>query len=76
MANSVDPDQMPHFAASDLGLLCLLGSACPNTLGLYGIHRSRTPSRGFANAQADVSLLKAFVKWYIFSGSHSWFSLL
>ena len=24
MANRVDPDQMPHVAASDLGLLCLL----------------------------------------------------
>ena len=23
-ANSGDPDQMPHFAASDLGLHCLL----------------------------------------------------
>ena len=22
--NNVDPDQMPHFAASDLGLYCLL----------------------------------------------------
>ena len=25
MANSIDPDQMPHSAASDLGLHCLLG---------------------------------------------------
>ena len=24
-ANSVDPDQMPHFVASGLGLHCLLG---------------------------------------------------
>ena len=23
LANSVDPDQMPHNAASELGLLCL-----------------------------------------------------
>ena len=23
LANSVDPDQMPHFVASDLGLHCL-----------------------------------------------------
>ena len=36
MANSADPDQMPHSAASDLGLQCLLKSVCPNTLGKYG----------------------------------------
>ena len=24
IANSVDPDQMPHYVASDLGLRCLL----------------------------------------------------
>ena len=28
--NSVDPDQMPHFAASDLGIHCLLRPVCPN----------------------------------------------
>ena len=31
VANSVDPDQMPHFAASDLGQHCLLRPVCPNT---------------------------------------------
>ena len=31
MANSVDPDQMLHSAASDLGLQCLLWPGCPNT---------------------------------------------
>ena len=31
MANSVDPDQMPHSAASDLGLHCLQRPICPNT---------------------------------------------
>ena len=30
MANSVDPDQMPHYAASDLGLHCLQRPICPN----------------------------------------------
>ena len=34
MANSVDPDQTPHFAASDLGLPCLLRFVCPNTHGI------------------------------------------
>ena len=31
MANSVDTDQTPHSAASDLSLHCLLRPACPNT---------------------------------------------
>ena len=33
MANSVDPDQMLHSAASDLGLHCLLGPIFLNALG-------------------------------------------
>ena len=38
MANSADSDQMPHFAASDLHLYCLLWLFfCPNTRGKYGI---------------------------------------
>ena len=36
MAKSVDPDQMPHSAASDLGLHFLLKYVCHNTLGFYG----------------------------------------
>ena len=36
MANSVDPDQTPRCAASDLGLHCLLRPACPNTLSKCG----------------------------------------
>ena len=31
--NSVDSDQMPHHAASDLGLHCLLRFVFPNTKG-------------------------------------------
>ena len=30
MANSIDPDQTPHSAASDLGLYCLLRPFCSN----------------------------------------------
>ena len=44
MANSVDPDQMPHSAASDLGLYCLLWPVCPNTSSYYG---SPIPSFSF-----------------------------
>ena len=32
MANSVDPDQMPHFVASDKDLHCLLRHVCPKTV--------------------------------------------
>ena len=35
LANSGDPDQTPHTAASDLGLHCLPMSH-KRTLGLYG----------------------------------------
>ena len=36
VANSVDPDEMLHSAASHLGLHCLLRPLCPNTAGKYG----------------------------------------
>ena len=36
MANSIDPDQLLHFA-SDLGLHCLQRPICLNTKGYYGI---------------------------------------
>ena len=38
MAKSVDPDQTPRLAASDLGLHCLLRPVSPNIKGLlrYG----------------------------------------
>ena len=41
MANRIDPDQMLHSVASDLGLHCLQRLICPNTLGYYGMY-SRT----------------------------------
>ena len=36
MANSVDPDMMPHSVASYLGLHCLQRPICPNTQGYHG----------------------------------------
>ena len=33
MANNVDPDQMPHYAASDQDQHCLLKPVCLDTLG-------------------------------------------
>ena len=35
MANCVDPDQMLHSVASDLGLRCLLRSICLNICSKY-----------------------------------------
>ena len=40
VANSVDPDETPHSAASHLGLNCLLRPVCPNTYGKYSILKS------------------------------------
>ena len=37
VANSADPDQMPHSVASDLGLYCLLRFFCPNKEGKHGM---------------------------------------
>ena len=37
MANSVDPDQTPHSAASDLGLHCLLRPVYYDTKVKYGM---------------------------------------
>ena len=36
MASSVDPDQTPRFAASDLALHCLHRPVRPNAAGIYG----------------------------------------
>ena len=38
MANMVDPDQTPYFAASDLGLNCLLRRVSPNTKSKLDIY--------------------------------------
>ena len=40
MANSVDPDQMPHTVASDQGLHCLLRLVCPNSWGKYSKNKN------------------------------------
>ena len=47
MANSVDPDQMLHSFASDLGLHCLMRPICLNTLGKYGSHSPQQIRRLF-----------------------------
>ena len=37
MANSVDPDQMPHSVVSDLGLHYMQRPISPKSKGYYGI---------------------------------------
>ena len=36
VGNSIEPDEMPYFAAFYLGLHCLLRPVSPNTCGKYG----------------------------------------
>ena len=50
MANSVDPDEMPHSAVSHLGLHCLLRPDCLNTYSIMpGYLEMQTLSFIFAN---------------------------
>ena len=44
-ANSADPDQMPHFAASELGLLCLHMSPKWVYVPKMGIRSNKTCQR-------------------------------
>ena len=60
MANSTDTDEMPHSAASYLGLHCLLRPVCLNTHGKYVISRKTCIQRRFrpayASGQSDQNL--------------------
>ena len=47
VANSEDPDQTPHSAASDLSLHCLHRPDCPNTSGKYDIFNCFKVDNGF-----------------------------
>ena len=55
MTNNVNPDQMPHSVASDLGLHCLLKLVCPNIRIYYGITFQRKYDLAFHARQADNS---------------------
>ena len=44
MENSVNPDQTPRSAASDLGLHCLLRPVIPNTEKVWSINTLRNGS--------------------------------
>ena len=61
MANSVDPDQTPRSAASDLGLHGLFRPGCPNTLGYYSnikwwVANSADPDQTPRSAASDLGL--------------------
>ena len=44
MANSVDPNQMPHFVVSDQGLHRLRWPVFPNTYSMYGSLMKSNPA--------------------------------
>ena len=58
-ANSGDPDQMPHSAASDLGLHCLPVALLQTTMGydLLIFQVSFNPSNLQAKFVADIILI-------------------
>ena len=59
VANSVDPDEMPHYVASHLGLHNLLRPVCPNTYGKYGIY-SNIPPVATAYSKEKYLILLSF----------------
>ena len=59
MANSVDPDEMPHSAASHLGLHCLLRPVCLNTYGKYS-NQSIQPAELFTTHLLDAGQVHYF----------------
>ena len=56
-ANSVDPDQMPHSATSDLGLHCLQRPICPNSQGHYSILQPASEAQLDARLTGDHEVL-------------------
>ena len=57
MQNSVDPDQMPHSAASDLGLHCL---QCPfyGMLGINGLNKRPMDQDFLTGAKHKIAYLQ------------------
>ena len=66
MAKSVDPDETPRSAASQLGLYCLLRPVCLNTYGKYGILKISPPKTESFQIKIlifFIFLLKGVVGW-------------
>ena len=68
MANSVDPDEMPHIAASHLGQHCLLMPVCPNTYGEY------VTLNGCYNNLHFIAILSLTLKAQVKTGADDIFS--
>ena len=64
MANSADPDEMPHSVASHLGLYCLLRPVCPNTYGKYGM--SKLPCSGNSSKYPQLFSWRNKAKKYLY----------
>ena len=56
MANSVDSDQTPRSAASDLCLHCLLRPVCSNTYSKYGNLIYSNPLRNHPGSAPGLSI--------------------
>ena len=61
MANSVDPDQSPRFAASDLGLHYLHRPVRPNSQGKWVIYLEQSPKIPVHNLNIDQLLIEQVV---------------
>ena len=67
MANSVDPDEMPHSAASHLGLNCLLRPVSPNTYGIHSGERIFAVGHLFLEKQEIfISKLTVYQETWVF----------
>ena len=56
-ANSVDPDQTPRFAASDLGLHCLYNLVKPNTQCKFALLSCSLDNEAVAVTSGSVAYL-------------------
>ena len=73
--HSVEPDQIPHYAASDLGLQCLQKPICPNTIGIkhgfscinicqvpWEVLKTKAEGCGFQHLPRDLANVNALKK--------------
>ena len=70
VANSVDPDETPHIAASHQGLHCLLRRVCPNitlnTLYQHGVYEyMRFLSTSLLFFFACIAVIAIALFWFV-----------
>ena len=61
MINSIDPDQMPHSVASDLGLHCLLRPVHLNILSKYGNNGTLNTHSPGAKEASSTDIISSFL---------------